>query len=161
MVCQSGKSVLVAKIIRHRYRLFTHALKTVLFVYTEWQLVYDEIQDNDVNVHFLNNPSEVEPFIDGDEKLLIIYGDQVQDLISSSKNKTALSYALQKSHHRGLVFIFLTQSLFLANCRLLQINVHYLIIFRLIRDNSSIYKIGYQILPKTLHLITTVMNLLF
>lgn len=115
-------------------------------MYDQYQKTYDELKEADENVVFTNDLDDVDKLIENVDAAIVVYDDRVLDLISN--NTDILSFILQKGHHKNLVLILLTQAIFLPKCRLIQINVHYLITFKLLRDSSSILRLGYQILPR-------------
>jgi len=143
-VSNSGKTFLTAQIIENRDRLFTQTFDKIVFLYREWQPLYDKLE-KEQGVLFTSSLDEVEEHSRSPEPVLIILDDVVMDLISNSKE--ILPYFLSRSHHGNNTVMILTQAIFLPNARLMQINCQYLILFKLARDSSSVLRLGCQIHP--------------
>ena len=101
-----------------------------------------------INLKFLEGlPSEnfSDEFADKKPRILII-----DDLMSEICNSDKLSNLFTRgSHHLNISIFFLTQNLFLkSKCsRTLNLNSHYLIIFKNPRDATSIRHIAQQVFP--------------
>jgi hypothetical protein len=148
----SGKSVLTADMVRNRHRLFTHTFSRVLWLYSQWQPLYDQLQLDVPEIIFIKSIKEAEKYIEEPKpnkpppSVLLVADDMVLEIIGNNNNDF-LSYALQKSHHRNVTVIVLTQALFLPKARLLQINSQYILCMQLNRDSSSILRLGCQLMP--------------
>lgn len=143
---QSGKTHLCAEIVKHRERLYTEKFDKVVWLYQHWQPTFEVLQETD-EVVFTKDFSKVQELAaDSSERTLIILDDVIVQLLKNSIS--ILQLFLEGSHHCNNTIILQSQSLYVPGCRLIQINTHYLVVFRLYRDISSIYKLAFQIDPR-------------
>lgn len=109
------------------------------------QPLYETIQEEDSSILFTEDTQDVLDVLETGEPSIVIIDDRTLQALSN--NTDLLSWFLQKSHHKQAVFIWLTHAIFLPKCRLIQINSTYCIVFKMLRDSSSIYRLGYQLMP--------------
>lgn len=136
---------MAAKIIKHRERLFKEPIDDIVWVYGEWQELYEKLQIEEPSIKFTQDKDDALQVLESDSKCLIILDDRTVETLAN--NSDLLAYFVQKSHHRAAVFLWLTHAIFLPKCRLAQINATYCIVLRMLRDSSAIFRLGYQLLP--------------
>ncbi len=68
------------------------------------------------------------------------------------KNDSMLNLFTRVAHHRQCFIIYVTQNLFhqSKNCRSMNLNVHYLVLFKNVRDRTIIHKLAMQMYPKNI-----------
>ncbi|GFR23066.1 uncharacterized protein TNCT_86681 [Trichonephila clavata] len=130
---QSGKTYLVRKLISEQ--VFAVPIKKVVWCYKMFQPWFHE----EKNIKFIAGlPTEDEKF-----DLLII-----DDLMNSLTNDVAQIFTVG-SHHKNFSVILITQNLFprIRVARNINLNAHYIILFRNNRDQSQIACFGRQVFP--------------
>ena len=143
----SGKTFIAAKIVRFRNRLFTEKIKQVVWLYKHWQPIYDDLKKEVNGIIFTNKLEEIADYTSSSDATLVVIDDFVTDMITQ-QNKF-LPLFLELSHHGNNSILILTQSLFIPGSRLALINCQYLLVLKLARDSSSLYRLAYQILPSS------------
>ena len=144
-ISQSGKSYLTAQIIRERQRLFTEEFQTIIWIFREYQPLYDKLKLEFSNIIFSKDLKEAEPYLQSTDHVLLVLDDCLMDLIHSSSK--FLPYFIQGSHHQNNTIVLLTQTIFVPNNRIVQLNCHYIILLTMARDSSSVLRLAYQISP--------------
>lgn len=144
---QAGKSYLAAKIVKHRKRLFKKKVDKVIWLYSEMQPLYETLQQEESEITFTKDNQDVLDELESGEPVIVVLDDQTIQTLAN--NSSLLTFFVQSSHHKQAVFIWLTHAIFLPKCRLIQINSTYLVVFRMLRDSSSIYRLGYQLMPSS------------
>lgn len=133
----SGKSVFVKKLIDHR--MFQPMPKNIIYCYGAFQPLFNTMK----NVVFEEGlPS----YLNNVQDTLII----VDDLMSELGGDTRLSKLFTKgSHHRNISIIFIVQNLFHQGkeMRNINLNSHYLVLFKNPRDKSQVTHLARQMFP--------------
>ncbi len=96
---------------------------------------------------FTNDIDKLEEFISSGKSLLIIFDDFMLQM-QSSLNEYISSFFIHRTHHENLSLILLQQVLYAKNARVLNLNAHYLVIFRLTRDSRQVFYLGSQMMPE-------------
>lgn len=141
----SGKSTLAGSIVKNRKRIFKEKVDRVYWLYGEWQPLYENLQTEDANIIFTKENNDILDALESGERFMCVIDDRTLETLSN--NTDILSFFIQKSHHKEAVFLWLTHAIFLPKCRLIQINASYCIVLKMLRDSSSILRLGYQLCP--------------
>ena len=121
--------------------------RKVLYCYGVWQPAF-----NDITATFhkdLPTPEYLDKFADGRHCLVIL--DDLMDSVVKSDDVQRLF--VRGSHHKNITVIYVNQNMFQQGkcARSINLNCHYLLIFKNPRDFSQIQYLGRQIgLGKTL-----------
>lgn len=119
----------------------------VIWLYSEMQPLYEKLQLEDPSIIFTKDNQDVFDEIELGEPVIVILDDQTVQALTNITN--LLTFFVQSAHHKHAVFIWLTHAIFIPKCRLIQINSTYLVVFKMLRDSSSIYRLGYQLMPSS------------
>lgn len=144
---RSGKSNLALRIAVNREKVYDKKQDLCIFVYNQYQSAFDDIKKQDSSIVFTNDIETLEEYISKSESLLIIFDDFMLQM-QSSLNTYISSFFVHRTHHENLSVIVLQQVLFAKNARVLNLNAHYLVIFRLPRDSRQILCLGSQMMPE-------------
>lgn len=148
-----GKTWFVVRALRDN--LITPAPQRIIWVYGEWQDIYDRMQHSGLPVKFVKDFSnELYNTIDGRERVVVILDDQMMNENVRKKDELA-KFFTQGSHHRNLTVIYLVQNVFdKAKCmRNISLNSHYMVLFKNPRDAAQIYALSRQMYPSTPNLL--------
>ena len=127
--------------------MFTPPPTRIIWVYGEWQGIYDEIK---VHFPFIEFEKEMSPglyeSINREDRNLVILDDKMND---DGGSKTIAKLFTQGAHHRNLTVVFIVQNLFHqdSSMRTISLNSHYLILFKNPRDKGQIRVLGSQMYP--------------
>lgn len=143
---QSGKTFLALQIAQQRNLVYDKKHCSVVFVYNNYQEKFDLVKENDNNIIFTDNFDELEKLLSKDTFTLVIIDDFLLSL-QSNLNEYITDFFIRRSHHENLSLIVLQQSLFFKNSRLMSLNTHYLVLFKLPRDSRQVKYLGGQIDP--------------
>lgn len=132
---QSGKTYLTHDLLVFKDRLFLDPPQNVIVFYREWQKVYDSLQN-----HFSDRISFKTDFDPDDLKnvtdCIIVFDDFL-----SKVNNNFLDLFLVGAHHRRLVNVFLTQTLFFNEAlKIIRRNCNYFIFMSLL-DSQSVFRL--------------------
>ena len=139
---QSGKSYLVYQILKNSDILIKPSFKEIIYCYSEWQPLYENMITEIKNITFVKGLPE----LDTVENAFVILDDLMNDVI---EDKRLLNLFTVGSHHRKISVIFLTQNIYEKGkyARSISLNAHYLIIFKNRRDEAQIAHLSRQIYP--------------
>ena len=138
----SGKSKWVQKLIQNRDLLISPKVDKVLYCYGIINPSLLEMKREGVEI-FKGFPSEEK--IRSYKNLLLILDDLMSDI---DKAKPFLDSLFSKiSHHQNISVIFITQSLFHKDLRLLRANTHYLVLLRNPSAQLQIRTLASQMYP--------------
>lgn len=142
---QSGKTHFVSKILTSN--LIEPKPDRILYAYSIYQPAYDQLLTHlpfiefhkglDVNLLNTFNPNQNNLLIIDDLMRESGDGDLVGDIFTRG------------SHHLNLSTIFIVQNIF-HKCKALRecsLNCHYLVIFKIPRDQTQVRTLGYQMFP--------------
>ena len=138
LVCgpsQSGKTVFVSKIIKHKNKMFDVIPKRIIWYYSV-------SKPNIKNVEFIKGLPNIEDIKQFDMIIL-------DDLMEETKSTEITSLFTKYVHHFEIFVVLITQNLFHQhkNSRTQHLNTNYLVLFKSPRDVSSIRYLGQQIFP--------------
>ena len=137
----AGKSWFAKRVIENREVMFTTPFEHVIFYYSEWQPLYDEMQ----GVEFRQELPLMEDHPPGQGPKLIIVDDFMDEI--KAHQKEFVKFFIKGSSHRNLSIFFLSQCLFPDGLRPCSLNSHYIIIFKTNRDLAQIRSFCLQVDP--------------
>jgi hypothetical protein len=147
----SGKSRLIARLIRNKNDMFKNPPVEVYYAYKEWQpALYGGMQENDGVKFFEGVPTEeiIKKWsreVGGKHILLVL--DDLQHDVCSSKDMAVLFSVT--SHHCNVSCILVAQRLFPQSkfSRDLCLNCHYIFLLSSKRDKLQVANMGRQLCP--------------
>lgn len=121
----------------------------LVWLYSEWQPVYDQIKLILPNTEFVNGlPTSglYESFQSSICNMLVL-DDQ---MASAGKNQDVVDLFTKGSHHRNLTVVYIVQNLYdqSKHMRTISLNAHYIILFKTTRDLSQVQRLGEQLCPR-------------
>ena len=137
----SGKTKFVLKLLENSHHMFTEKPQVIMWFYGEFQkwmlhpkyqgIEFIEGLPRDIKV----NPQMVNVFI-------------IDDLMHETDESIAKLFT-KGSHHKNISVILLTQNVFHQNkhSRCINLNAHYMVIFKNVRDASQITNLAKQMYP--------------
>ena len=142
----SGKSVFVAKFLKHLEQMSDTRFARIFLYYGEWQNSFRELGST---VEFHEGlPQSSDWFGDSGPKLIIV--DDLMSEVSSSGGGVFANLFTKGSHHNNLSVIYIVQNIFHQNKwqRDISLNSHYIVIFRNLRDRAQIQHLSRQVCPE-------------
>ena len=135
----SGKTQFVFRMIKNVNELINPPPEKILYCYGEFQPIFAELPD----VEFHEGLPEIGRF-DGRRRVLLI----IDDLMNEA-DQNVCNLFTKLSHHRNVSVVFITQNLFHKNrhVRTMNLNTHYLIIFKNPRDANQVATLARQMYP--------------
>lgn len=145
----SGKTFFIANLLKHKNEMFQPEFKEIIFVYSSWQPIYDELENALENIKFITripSKSEIENITSDLQPRLIIFDDQMTHL---AECPDITEYFTVFTHHKNLSCILVLQNLFYqAQCvRDISYNVQGLILFRNLRSPHQVGVLASQMFP--------------
>ena len=136
---QSGKTQFVVRLIKDANELITLPPENIVYCYGEFQPLFAKLP----GVEFHEGLPEVERF-DGRRRVLLI----IDDLMNEA-DETVCKLFTKLSHHRNVSVVFLTQNLFhkSPHVRTMNLNTHYLVLFKNPRDATQVATLARQMYP--------------
>ena len=133
---QSGKTQFVVRLIKHANELITLPPENIVYCYGEFQPLFAKLP----GVEFHEGLPEVKRF-DGRRRELLI----IDDLMNEA-DETVCKLFTKLSHHRNVSVVFLTQNLFhkSPHVRTMNLNTHYLVLFKNPRDVTQVATLARQ-----------------
>lgn len=142
-----GKTWLASQIALQRSTVYNQNIEYCVYVYNQYQPKFEELKRLDSKIIFTNDIQVLENEIESGKSLLVIFDDFLLQM-SSELNEYLTSFFIQRSHHQNLSTIILQQVLYAKNARTLNLNSHYLILFKQTKDARQIYYLGQQMMPE-------------
>jgi hypothetical protein len=135
----SGKTQFVFRLIRHADQLIVPPPEKIVYCYGEFQPSFAEFPQ----VEFHEGLPDVSCF-DGKFRILIITDD-----LMNEANQNVCNLFTKLSHHRNVSVVFITQNLFHRNrhIRTMNLNTHYLVLFKNPRDANQVATLARQMYP--------------
>lgn len=141
----SGKTMLIRDVLKH-HKMVIHNIDKdlikVVWAYGKWQNIYNE-QLKDVEFKYIEGIPEEED-VEGYDIIIL------DDLMTEIKNsKFVVDLFTKGSHHNHQSVIILTQNLYHKGpiVRDLNLNSHYILIFKCPRDKLQILALARQLYP--------------
>lgn len=137
----SGKTSFVLKLIQNADVLFTKTPQTISWHYGEFQHWMLDEAYKDIN--FVEGIPDINQLDSTLNNLIII-----DDLMHEAGDSVSKLFT-KGSHHRNTSVMFLTQNLFHQSkqSRTINLNAHYIVIFKNVRDASQITNLAKQMYP--------------
>lgn len=152
----SGKTYFTRELLRNRKYFTPKPPKHVIYIYKEWQPLYDEMKKEKLIDHFVSGmPSEdeIKEMMNTYKKngSILIFDDLMSDIGKSVENCFTVY-----SHHLNCTVVLLIQSLFLEckSYKTCSLNAHYIILMKNKRDGASVSFLARQISPYNTRYIT-------
>ena len=137
----SGKTSFVLKLIKDADVLFTKVPETISWHYGEFQkwMLDEEFK----GINFCEDLPDIQNFNPLKNNLLII------DDLMHETDETIGKLFTKGSHHKNISVMLLTQNIFhqSKHSRTINLNTHYMVIFKNVRDASQITNLGKQMYP--------------
>jgi hypothetical protein len=136
----SGKTQFVFRLIRHAERLVDPPPEKIVYCYGEFQPSFLEFSQ----VEFHEGLPDVGSF-DGRSRVLLI----IDDLMNEA-DQNVCNLFTKLSHHRNVSVVFVTQNLFHRNrhVRTMNLNTHYVVLFKNPRDAGQVAIMARQMYPR-------------
>ena len=136
----SGKTQFTLKQVRHASTMVTPPPQEIVWCYGVYQDVFASMK----NVRFVEGLPNVSDF-DGSKRVLLV----IDDLMHEANDKVAQIFT-KGSHHRNISVLFLTQNIFHSSKhnRTMNLNSHYIVLFKNPRDVGQVAILGRQMYPK-------------
>lgn len=144
---RAGKSRLALEIALNRDKVYDKKQERCVYLYNQYQSLFDDIKQKDDSIVFTNDIDKLEECIAEDKGGLLIILDDFLLQMQSHLNEYISNFFIQRTHHENLSVILLQQVLYAKNARVLNLNAHYLVIFRMTRDSRQVLCLGSQMLP--------------
>ena len=141
-----GKTRFVSKMILKN--MFDRMPRRIIWVYSEWQSLYDEVKLLRSEIEFQHGLSDqLYDSLDANIRNLVILDDQ---LSHAGDSKMLSRLFTEGSHHRNLSIIYIVQNLFDKgkSHRTVSLNAQYIVLFKNPRDKSQIVTLGRQMFPR-------------
>lgn len=144
---RAGKSQLALQIALNREKVYDKKQERCVYLYNQYQDAFDDIKQLDDSIIFTNDIDKLEEYIAENRGGLLIILDDFLLQMQTSLNDYISNFFVHRTHHENLSVILLQQVLYAKNARVLNLNAHYLVIFRLTRDSRQVLCLGSQMLP--------------
>lgn len=143
----SGKTHFLFELLAYRH--FEPFPDRIVWLYSEWQPLYDQLKIILPNIEFVNGLPKsglyesFHPSINN----MIVLDDQ---MANAGKNHEVLDLFTKGSHHRNLTVVYIVQNLFDQgrHMRTISLNAHYIVLFKTVRDLSQVQRLGEQLCPR-------------
>ena len=148
-VSGSGKSYFVKSLLQNMDHVFSRRPDNILWSYTSYQPLYDELRRSNVNIRFIEGipDSFTDPdlFPSNQHNLLVL--DDSMDVGSS--HVELMKAFTQYRHHRNMTVLYLLQNLFNPGkfSRTISLNTNYMVLFKNPRDKAQIRILAQQMFP--------------
>lgn len=145
----SGKTTLTKKILENSNKLFTTPPEFVVYCYNEWLDIFDQMSTTVKNLILYQGVpgrEDIEKWSNGKHFILVL--DDLQQ-VCESKKEVANMFTVG-SHHKNFTLIYSCHNIFGKGtfARTINLNTHYLILFRNNRDTQQVQTLGRQIFGK-------------
>jgi hypothetical protein len=134
-----GKTQLIFRLIRHASQVIDPLPQKIVYCYGEFKPLFSEFPD----VEFQEGLPDVGRF-DGRYRCLLILDD-----LMNEANQNVCDLFTKLSHHRDVSVVFVTQNQFHRNrfVRTMNLNTHYLVLFKNPRDANQVSVLARQMYP--------------
>lgn len=141
-----GKTRFLVKALKDQ--LFSPPPHRILWIYGEWQPIYDEVKLLFPQIEFNKKLTDVlYESLDSTLRNLIILDDQ---MFEEAGSENMANIFTKGAHHRNLTVVFIIQNLFhQGKCmRTISLNSHYMVLFKNPRDSAQIKVLANQVFPQ-------------
>ncbi len=139
----SGKTILLLEILRMKNDLIDKNIDKIVYCYAEDQPLFTEFKSE---IEFHKGLYEIERMSSSQVNLLII-----DDLMDEASNDKSISQLFTRaSHHKNISVFLLSQNMFLNGkfYRTMNLNTHYMIIFKNPRDKAQFKYLAREMFPE-------------
>lgn len=153
---QSGKTSLIKEILMFNKLIIEPNIHTIIYCYSVWQPIYDEIKKFNSNIEFHEGIYNIENLDQSNKSLLVL-----DDLMKECENdQSILNLFTVDSHHKNISVFLLTQNIFSKGkyTRTISLNSSYIIIFKNPRDKSQIFTLARQMFPDKMNFFMDAFN---
>jgi len=133
-------------LIKNRKEIINKEIKTIIYVYTDYQNVFHELQEQVPEIIFTTDIFQVENLIN--DATLIIVDDKMDSITKGKDKDLMINFFIKGCHHRNCSIVLLIQNNFEPGLRTISINSLYRVFFDQPADVSSIVSIAKQMFPK-------------
>lgn len=146
---QSGKTSLLKEILLFNNLLIEPAPQKIIYCYSVWQPVYDELKNNCKNIEFNEGIYNID-LIDTSTNTLLVFDDLMN---KCETDQSILELFTVDSHHKNISVFMLSQNLFSKGkyARTISLNCSYIVIFKNPRDKSQIFVLARQMFPDNIN----------
>ena len=136
---KSGKTRFVFRLIENADTLINPPPERIVYCYGEFQPIFAKFPA----VEFHEGLPDVNQF-DGRKRVLLILDD-----LMNEANQNICNLFTKLSHHRNVSVVFVTQNLFHKNpfVRTMNLNTHYIVMFKNPRDAGQVANLARQMYP--------------
>lgn len=136
----SGKTQFVFRLIKHANQIIDPSPEKIVYCYGEFQSSFSEFPD----VEFHEGLPDVGRF-DRRYRVLLILDD-----LMNEADQNVCNLFTKLSHHRNVSVVFITQNLFHRNryVRTMNLNTHYMVLFKNPRDANQVATLARQMYPE-------------
>lgn len=152
----SGKSYFTRELLMNKSTLTPTPPKKVIFVYKEWQPLYDKMKKEKIVDEFIcgmPNDEDIKKVMKKHKEVgsIMVFDDLMSDIGKSMSNCFTVY-----SHHLNCTVVLLIQSLFLESksYKTCSLNAHYIVLMKNKRDGASVSYLARQISPYNTRFIT-------
>lgn len=149
-----GKSALVCRMLEHSEGLFTNPPDRVIYVYSIYQPLYDELEKKlGSKITFRNDIPTADELADHykstKESTIVVLDDKMTSMDDSKSGKNLVHLTTVVARHSQVSFFFLLQNMYhnSSSAREIALNCQVNIIFRNDRSASQITKFASQVMP--------------
>lgn len=150
---QSGKTTFVIDLLQHKQKLFSVPPKWLLLCYNIWQEGYDKMKlldasELEINFHLgLPTAEQIEQLTEKRQPGIIILDDLMSQAVKDPYTENLFTTI---SHHLNVTVIYLAQNVYCQgkHARTMSLNMHYIVLFKNLRDSHQIQCLGRQIYPQ-------------
>lgn len=153
----SGKTALVSKMISHADQLFSPPPDRIVYVYTLFQPIFDEMEKKlGPKISFRNDIPSAQELTDHyqetKESSLVILDDKMGALDSSKSGRNLIELTTVIARHCKISLMFLLQNLYhnSTSAREIALNCQVNIIFRNDRSASQVTRLASQVMPQNI-----------
>lgn len=143
----TGKSVLALELIKNRHIIFDKPIKTCVYVYGEWNKSFDS--DTNSEIVFTSNLLDIDKYYLEEDYILVVLDDLFIRMNNDHGMQQYISELFtQKSHHKKVVPILITHSLFSPSIRTISLNTQIFILLKQVRDKLTYVNFAKQCYPR-------------
>lgn len=136
----SGKSTFTSRLVKYLSEMTSPPIHNIIWSYAEWQSGYSLLSNS---VTFVEGLPEIKKKFS--EPTLLIIDDQMNEI-----GPEVTSLFTKGSHHKNVSVILILQNLFGKNkeLRTINLNTHFIILFKNPRDSSQVAHLASQMYSK-------------
>lgn len=145
----AGKSQLTRKILLESDDLYDLGVKRILYCYSEFQPLFEQMESEMNNISFhmgLPSAEYIEEFVGEGGHNIVVLDDLTNKVLAS---EDMMQLFCVSSHHKMLSVILLSQNVFSSgkHARTIALQSHYLVALKSLRDQMQLAYISRQIYP--------------